>query len=310
MLTTIIGNENLITQSLSTGLETQSLILGYNNNLSVLTSSDKQNYILGSNNIIRRGFNNIVISSSTTVPYRQTNGTNNINIGLTNLNGVSTYSFCRICNINNRIPKASEEYKNININSWLGFQKKKINDMNNTIYINLSENSYVKKSLDNYLENKELNKDKEKLNYEQWKILLFEFCNINKRIPKKDEIYKNNKITSWLQEQKKKINNINSIVYINLSENEYVKKSLDKYLINKEKKLNYEQWKNLLFEFSNINKRVPKNNEKYKNNKIWMWLNDQKKKLNDINSIVYINLSENEYVKKSLDDYLNKKILK
>jgi hypothetical protein len=109
---------------------------------------------------------------------------------------------------------------------------------------------------------------------------------------------------------KKKINNINSIVYINLSENEYVKKSLDKYLINKEKKLNYEQWKNLLFEFSNINKRVPKNNEKYKNNKIWMWLHDQKKKLNDINSIVYINLSENEYVKKSLDDYLNKKILK
>ena len=65
------------------------------------------------------------------------------------------------------------------------------------------------------------------------KNLLFEFCNINKRIPKKKESYKNNNIGSWLQTQKLKINNIESEDYKKLVENNYVKISLDEYLDKK-----------------------------------------------------------------------------
>ena len=213
------------------------------------------------------------------------------------------------CNINKRIPKNKEQYKNNNIGNWLQVQKKKINNINDNIYIKLYENEYIKKSLDDYLINKEENKDKEKLEWDKWKDLLFEFCNINKKIPLKREKYKNNKIGSWLQNQKNKINNITDIIYIKLSENEYVKKSLDDYLINKEEnkdkeKLEWDKWKDLLFEFCNIKKRVLKNKEEFKNNKIGQWLQSQKNKINDINNDIYIKLSKNEYVKKSLDDYL------
>jgi superfamily II DNA or RNA helicase len=216
------------------------------------------------------------------------------------------------CNINKRIPIAKEKYKNNNIGMWLQKQKKKINDKINDIYIKLSENEYIKKSLDKYLINKELNKDKEKLEWEEWKNLLFEFCDINKRMPIQKEQYKKNNIGKWTQNQKIKINNANDEIYIKLSKNEYVKKLLDEYLIKKElnkdkEKFTWDKWKNLLFEFCKINKRIPKQKEEYKNYKLGSWLQDQKKKINNIKSDVYIKLSENEYVKKLLDENLKYK---
>jgi nicotinamide mononucleotide adenylyltransferase len=111
----------------------------------------------------------------------------------------------------------------------------------------------------------------------------------------------------WLNDQKKKINDTNNDFYIKLSENIYVKKSLDDCLKNKDKKLTWNEWKDLLFEFCDINKKCPLFKQQYKNNNIGMWLNDQKKKINDTNNDFYIKLSENIYVKKSLDDYLKKK---
>ena len=89
--------------------------------------------------------------------------------------------------------------------------------------------------MDEYLVNKELNKDKEIFTWEQSKDLLFEFCNINKRVPIHKDQYKNNNIGMWLHHQKKKLNEINNNIYIKLSENIYVKKTLDKYLENKSK---------------------------------------------------------------------------
>ena len=217
------------------------------------------------------------------------------------------------CNINHICATQREQYKNYNIGSWLQIQKIKINDINNEIYVKLSENKYVKKSLIKYLEKKKKNIDKEKLTFEQWKNLLFEFCYINHRCPTRDEQYKNYNIGMWLHiTQKRKINDINNKFYTILSQNEYVKISLDEYLENIEKninkvKLTFEQSKNLLFEFCNINYRCITWNEKYKNYNIGKWLQHQKEKINDINNKFYIILSENEYVKKSLDEYLHKK---
>ena len=214
------------------------------------------------------------------------------------------------CNVNKNVPSKRTKYKNQFIGQWLQHQKKKIDNVNSNIYINLSENVYVKQSLDDYLKYLDKNKDKEKIGWDNWKTLLFEFCNINKIVPTKKIKYKNQLIGNWLQHQKKKIDNVNSNIYINLSENVYVKQSLDDYLIylnkNKNKeKLEWNDWKTLLFEYCNINKIVPTKKTLYKNQLIGQWLQEQKKKINDVNSDIYIKLSENIYVKKSLDDYLN-----
>ncbi len=216
------------------------------------------------------------------------------------------------CDINKRTPTEKEEYQNVKIKSWLQNQKNKINNIEDNLYKKLSENIYVKKSLDENLVKKEENKDKEKLSWEEKRDLLFEFCNINKRIPTKKEEYENVKIRDWLQDQKKKINNIEDNLYKKLSKNIYVKKSLDKFLVKKEEnkdkeKLSWEEWKELLFEFCNINKRIPTYKEEDENAKIYNWLIQQKTKINSIKDDIYIKLSENIYIKKSLDEFLVKK---
>lgn len=91
----------------------------------------------------------------------------------------------------------------------------------------------VKKCLDDYLKYKEKTKDKQKLKYSEWKVLLFSYCNENKCVPSQRTIYRTHKVGSWLCEQKKRIKDSNSEVYKDLSTNEYVKKSLDNYLSKK-----------------------------------------------------------------------------
>jgi hypothetical protein len=65
------------------------------------------------------------------------------------------------------------------------------------------------------------------------KILLFEYCNINKCTPPAKKEYKGQKIGSWINTQKQKINSVNDDVYIKLATNQHVKNSLDTYLEKK-----------------------------------------------------------------------------
>ncbi len=140
------------------------------------------------------------------------------------------------CNKNQRVPYQREKYKNVNIGCWLQDQKKKIKIIEDDIYVKLSSNEFVKKSLDIFLENKKYNKNKKKLNWEEWKELLFKFCNINKRPPSRKEIFNNANIEQWLSNQKKKIKSIEDELYKKLSINSIVKESLNNYLKNKVKK--------------------------------------------------------------------------
>src|SRR3990170_1914073 len=117
----------------------------------------------------------------------------------------------------------------------LQHQKKKIIGKESDIYKKLSENKYVKESLDEYLENKEKNKDKKKFDGNESKNLLFEYCDENKKVPTNKTEYKGKLIGSWLYTQKKNIIGKESDIYKKLSENKYVKESLDEYLKNKEK---------------------------------------------------------------------------
>jgi len=142
------------------------------------------------------------------------------------------------------------------------------------------------------------------LSFEYKKRLLFEFCDINKRTPTQKEVYKGNRCGQWLQHQKNKIRSNKDELYIKLSQNKYVKESLDEYL---DPELIWNKSKDLLFEFCDINKRTPQNKEVYKGNRCGQWLQDQKKKIRSNKDELYIKLSQNKYVKESLDKYLTNK---
>ena len=129
------------------------------------------------------------------------------------------------------------KYKNQNIGHWLQDRKTQINNTTSEIYVILSKNEIVKQELDRYLIGKEKNKDKIKLTFDESKILLFEYCDENNKIPVRKTKYKNQNIGQWLQNQKTQINNTTSEIYVILSENEIVKQELDRYLIGKNKRL-------------------------------------------------------------------------
>jgi hypothetical protein len=211
------------------------------------------------------------------------------------------------CNTNRSVPTCKYLYNGFCIGGWLSDQKKKINSYKDILYIELATNQYVKKNLDKYLVWKEKNKDKKNLDIDGWKKILFEYCDINKRVPTRTVLYNDQKIGGWLSDQKKKINSDKNKLYIDLSKNHYVKDSLDKYL---NPYLDMIKFTNLLFEYCNINESVPKKSVIYENWCVGVWLQNQKYKINSKNDKLYIELSANKYVKKSLDDYLDKKKIK
>jgi len=207
----------------------------------------------------------------------------------------------KYCNENKCCAQSNTKYESFNIGMWLHHQKKKINNIEDEVYIKLSVNKYVKNNLDNYLKNVEKNKDKLILEWNQWQELLFKYCNENKCCAQSNTKYKTRNIGSWLQDQKKKINSINDEVYKKLSVNKYVKKNLDEYL-NPDNK--WYEWLQLLFKYCDENKCSPPSRMNYENHNIGAWLSNQKVKINSVNDDLYIKLSVNEYVKKSLDEYL------
>jgi superfamily II DNA or RNA helicase len=133
------------------------------------------------------------------------------------------------CDNNKCVPDLKTVYNNQNIGIWLHTtQKRNINNTSDELYIKLSTNKYVKENLDKYLTN-----TKKKLTWNQWKLLLFTYCDNNKRAPQKNIKYEDQNIGSWLKIQKAKINSIDNDIYKKLSTNKYVKENLDNYLKNK-----------------------------------------------------------------------------
>ena len=207
------------------------------------------------------------------------------------------------CNKHKKVPIHNTIYNGQKIGKWLGYQKSKINSTEDDLYKKLAINKYVKKSLDEYLKNKEKNKDKVKLTQKQWIVLLFEYCNEYKEAPPTRTKYKCQNISKFLEHQKYKINSTEDELYKKLSVNKYVKESLDYYL-NPDKKWN--ENRDLLFEYCNENKKIPSRKTRYKDKNIEDWLSTQKKKINNTEDILYKKLADNKYVKESLDKYLNR----
>ena len=216
-------------------------------------------------------------------------------------------------NENKRCPHRKDTYCNKNIGNWLGDQKKKISNTLDDMYIKLSKNKYVKENLDKYLEYLILNKNKEVLNFDQMSVLLFEFCNKNERCIKQKETYKNQNVGKWyLTSQKSKIKNVSDDIYKKLSKNEYVKENLDEYLKHKKikeklKKLNFKEMLDLLFKFCDKYKRPPTFGEMYEGQNIGQWFHSKKKKVTGVNCDMYVRMSQNSYIKESLNNFVNKK---
>lgn len=218
----------------------------------------------------------------------------------------------KYCNENKCIPQHKIRYENQNIGMWLNTQKGKINNINDELYKKLSINKYIKNNLDNYLNNREHNRNKEKLEWERWCELLFKYCNENKCVPQYNTQYENQNIGPWLRTQKIKINDIENDLYKKLSINKFVRVNLDEYLNNKHLHdgkiiLNWEDSCKLLFEYCNKNKCIPRRKTIYEKRDIGTWLKNQKIKMNSSEDELYKKLSINEYVKENLDIYLIKK---
>jgi len=138
--------------------------------------------------------------------------------------------------------------------------------------------------------------------------ILFKYCNENKCAPQVKTIFEYKKIGSWYNDQKKNIKNKDNKLYIKLSENEYIKKSLDDYLINVEinkTRLDRSQWIQLLFKYCDKNQCVPTREITFEDNNLGRWFKDHKRIIKDTDNELYKLLSENKYVKKGLDNYLN-----
>jgi superfamily II DNA or RNA helicase len=213
---------------------------------------------------------------------------------------------------NNCIPTNKTKYKGQNIGSWLQDQKKKISKQTDEIYIKLSQNDLLKNNLDEYLINKEANKDKEQLSWDGWYKLVIEYIEENDCIPIQTIKYKGQNIGQWLNGQKIKINKQSDELYIKLSKNVLLKENLDEYLINKEASNDTEntiwiKWYKLLMEYIEKNNCIPSNKTIYKNQNIGQWLQNQKKKIDKQTDEIYIKLSQNALLKENLDEYLMNK---
>jgi len=169
------------------------------------------------------------------------------------------------------------------------------------MYKVLEKNDYVKKNLNEYLKKKETNKNKVNLTVDEWKNLLFEYCNKNKYGPTNKTLYKGHMIGTWLQHIKSSIKNESSPNYTILSKNEYVKKALDEYLYPE---LKWNNWQEVLFEYCDLTKSIPIRNFEYKNKSIGNWYQNKKLKIKKGKKYMYDKLSQNIYLKENLDKYL------
>ncbi len=214
------------------------------------------------------------------------------------------------CNEYKRVPKKKELYNGINIGTLLQTQKTKIKSTNDELYKKLSKNKYIKESLDICLETREKNKNNKKNTLDEMCYLLFEYCTINKKVPSRS--VKDDNIGMWLYRQKQNIKSINDELYKKLSQNEIVKNELDSYLETKNNKIYKKRFSckescDILFEYCELNKKIPRQREIYKGYSIGQYFQGKKKKIKLVNDKYYKILSQNEIVKKELDRFLSNK---
>ena len=131
----------------------------------------------------------------------------------------------------NKIPVRNTIYKNQKIGCWFHTQLSLIrNSKIEPIKLKLlQENIIVNNAIEHFI-----------IPNKKWESncqLLFEYIEINNKLPKNQNcIYENLNIYYWWHDQKSKIKSNTDIKYLKLSENEIVKRELDKYLLKKQQR--------------------------------------------------------------------------
>ncbi len=166
----------------------------------------------------------------------------------------------------------------------------------------MSLNILVKTNLDNYLENKK--KTEHELTFEQRKELLFNYCNINNKIPLSKDVENNG---DWYDRIKEKIKSKDDLFYKELSKNDLIKNNLDNLFKFRENKIlepTKEEKIKKMFEYCQTNKKIPSSKDTLN---YGTYLKKLKEKIKSKEDELYIELSQNEIVKKSIDDLLEKR---
>lgn len=211
------------------------------------------------------------------------------------------------CDINQCVPIKGTIYKDQDISEFLHQQKRCILDEHDNLYIELAKNQHIKNNIDKCLIHRETNKDKIKLNKDEYKILLFLYCDINKCVPTLGTVFQDVNIYNWFHSQRDKINSNENQLYIELAENEYIKQSLDEYLKYKTKYLKLDEFIMLLFEYCDLNKCTPKKDTIYKTHYIGSRFYRERKKIENKKNELYMKFAKNEYVRINFDEYLDNK---
>lgn len=216
--------------------------------------------------------------------------------------------FLRYCNKNKCVPKKLM-YKGTNLYNWFAGCRTKINSEEDELYKTLSVNKCIKENIDNYLIKKEKNKGKKKLTEQEKLKLLFEYSNKFKKAPTKKLRYGKEDcgIGFFLANKKRIIKNKDDEQYKILSKNKYIKASLDACLKRRErKKFTIEEKFSLLFDFADKNKSFPKRYEEYEKCLIGDFFSRQKSNITEKDDETYKKLTSNKYIKKGVDEYLEK----
>ena len=220
----------------------------------------------------------------------------------------------KFCDDNKRCIRSQELYGDYKLGAWLNSQNRQILSSSSERYIALSKNVYVKKSLDAMLKTREDNIDNIKMTKEEKLVLLFDFCDKTERVPYTNEKYMGCKIGAFYKRFKRKISNEKDKIYITLSKNLTIKKSLDNIILAKskikaprKKPKSKDAWKKILFEYCVEYKSVPAKLTIYEDENIGSWFTDMKAKISSPTDEIYKFLSENKTVKDSLDACILKK---
>ncbi len=212
----------------------------------------------------------------------------------------------KFCEENRRAPKKKEIYGSFKINDWYRDQKKKIKNDKSIVYLVLSQNSLLKIELDKYIFNKNNNNIKFFYNFEEKRKILFDYCNINNKIPHTKD--KKN-MGAWFSQKKFIIKSNKDNLYNFLSQNLIIKNELDNYLDkrknkNTKKKYTFDESKELFLNYCSNNQKIPGKND-YENQGVWYRY--LKRKIDSIEHEYYLLFINNNIIKKDLDKYLENK---
>ena len=136
------------------------------------------------------------------------------------------------CDEYNKVPSEKEEYEGRRPGLWLQTQKKSIKLETDARYVELSVNMLVKESINQTLRTRR----EPKLTPNEWKALLFAYCDEYNKMPSENEEYEGHRPGLWLGSQKKRIKSETDARYVELSVNTLVKESIDQTLRTRRRK--------------------------------------------------------------------------